>query len=201
MRTRGMTATLVVALVCAPLTSMGGAAAGRVDAARADAGWAGRPPLIPPPRPADFRRQVTSRYLPFRPGMRWVYRGFGSEGGDHEVVTVLSRTKVIAGVAATVVRDVVHNGGALTERTFDWYAQDDRGRVWYLGENTKAYEGGHVSTSGSWETGVHGARAGVVMFKRARVGAPYWQEFSRGRAEDQGLLLDRDTRVGVAGGH
>ena len=139
--------------------------------------------------------------MPLRPGMRWVYRGVGSEGGDHEIVTVLDRTKTVAGIRATVVRDVVHNGGHLTERTFDWYGQDDRGRVWYLGENTKAYEGGQVSTAGSWETGVRGARAGVVTFPHPRVGVRYWQEFLRGRAEDQGEVLDRATRVGVPAGH
>jgi hypothetical protein len=204
MTRRSVTLAVAVALVCAPLTSIGGApavAGAGVDAGRSDGVPRHRPQLKPLPRPAHFQRRVTSRYLPFLPGMRWVYRGFGSEGGDHEVVTVLSRTKLIAGVSATVVRDVVHNSGRLTERTFDWYGQDDRGRVWYLGENTKAYENGHVSRAGSWETGVHGARAGVVMFRHGRVGVRYWQEFWRGHAEDQGMLLDRDTRIGVAGGH
>lgn len=115
-------------------------------------------------------------------------------------MTVLTRTKQIAGIRATVVRDIVHNHGRLIERTFDWYAQDDRGRVWYLGENTKAFGGGHVSRHGSWKTGVHQAQPGVVMFRHPRLGVRYWQEFYRGHAEDQGQLLDRDTRVGVAAG-
>jgi hypothetical protein len=139
--------------------------------------------------------------MPLLPGMRWVYRGFGSEGHQRDVMTVLDRTKMIKGIRATVVRDIVHERGRLIERTVDWYAQDDRGRVWYLGERTKAFEGGHVSTEGSWETGVHGARAGVVMFKHPRVGARYWQEFLRGHAEDQGTVLDRSTKVGVPAGH
>jgi hypothetical protein len=115
-------------------------------------------------------------------------------------MTVLSRTKQIAGIRATVVRDVVRERGRLIERTFDWYAQDDLGRVWYLGENTHAYAGGHVSTVGSWETGVHGARPGVIMFKHPRLEVRYWQEFLSGQAEDQGQVLDLATRVGVPAG-
>ena len=204
MRTREKAAAAVIALACVPqlaAATSGGADASNAPAETTSSVSAHRPPLKPLPASSRFQRHVTNRYFPLRPGMRWVYRGFGSEGGDRDVVTVLGRTKQIAGIRATVVRDVVHNTGRLVERTFDWYAQDARGRVWYLGESTKAFEvGGHVSTAGSWETGVDGARAGVVMTKHPRVGVRYWQEFLRGDAEDQGVLLDRATRVGVPAG-
>ena len=203
MRNRGKGTLAAIALACvAPIAvaaASGGAAATGAAPPRSAATI--RPPLTPLPAPSHFQRHVTSRYFPLAPGMRWVYRGFGSEGGDRDVVTVLSRTKQIAGIRATVVRDVVHNHGRLIERTFDWYGQDDGGRVWYLGENTHAYEGGHVSTAGSWETGVHGARPGVIMFKHPRLEVRYWQEFLRGQAEDQGQVLDLATRVGVPAGH
>ena len=90
--------------------------------------------------------------------------------------------------------------GRLIERTFDWYAQDDAGRVWYLGENTHAYEDGQVSTEGSWQAGVDGAKPGIVMFRHPRVGVTYWQEFYRGHAEDQGTTLDLSTVVSVEAG-
>ena len=39
-----------------------------------------------------------------------------------------------------------------TEDTFDWYAQDSDGNVWYLGEDSREIENGQVvSTEGSWE--------------------------------------------------
>ena len=45
------------------------------------------------------------------------------------------------------------------ERTDDWYAQDRRGNIWYLGERTIEFaNGGQVSTEGSFEAGVDGAR-------------------------------------------
>jgi hypothetical protein len=209
MRKHGKAALAVVALaVASPLAAAAapGLAHMAPTATSTPSGMSGAPPALRPqlkplPAPSHFQRHVTSRFFPLRPGMRWVYRGFGSEGGDRDVVTVLSRTKMIAGIRATVVSDIVHNHGRLIERTFDWYAQDDRGRVWYLGESTKAFEGGQVSTEGSWETGVHGARPGVVMFKQPRLEVRYWQEFLRGAAEDQGQVLDLAARVGVPAGH
>jgi hypothetical protein len=203
MRNRGKAALAAIALACASPLAVAAASSGPAATAAAPPATAAaiRPQVTPLPAASHFQRHVTNRYFPLSPGMRWVYRGFGSEGGDRDVVTVLGRTKPIAGIRATVVRDVVHNHGRLIERTFDWYGQDDRGRVWYLGENTKAYEGGHVSTTGSWETGVHGARPGVIMFKHPRLEVRYWQEFLRGQAEDQGQVLDLATRVGVPAGH
>ncbi|MFN8233258.1 MAG: hypothetical protein U0V56_07240 [Actinomycetota bacterium] len=53
-----------------------------------------------------------------------------------------------------MVHDVVREAGALVENTWDWFAQDVCGSVWYLGEATREYEHGVVvSTQGSWEAG------------------------------------------------
>ena len=110
-------------------------------------------------------RHVDNPYFPLEPGTRWVYRGYGSEAGEKIVVRVLDRTRQIEGITATVVRDVVTEHGTLIEDTFDWYAQDDRGNVWYLGEATRAFDDdGTVSTAGSWEAGVDGAEAGIQMW-------------------------------------
>jgi hypothetical protein len=158
------------------------------------------PRLIPLPDADSFRRQVTNRYFPLRPGARWVYRGSGAEAGERVVVRVLHRTKTILGIRATVVSDIVTEDGRLVEKTFDWFAQDDRGRVWYLGESTKSFEDGVVSTEGSWRAGVNGARAGVVMFRHHPVNRLYWQEYLAGEAEDQGAVLNRNARAAVPAG-
>jgi hypothetical protein len=81
-------------------------------------------------------------------------------------------------VTATVVQDRVYTNGELTEDTFDWYAQDQDGNVWYLGEDTKELQGGQVvSTEGSWEAGVNGAEAGIIMW--ADPAAHLGEEYSR----------------------
>ncbi len=133
--------------------------------------------------------------------MRMFFRGHTVDGKEHTVVTVLSRTKRIEGITATVVRDVVSLHGRRIEHTLDWYGQDRRGNVWYLGEATRAFDHGQVDTEGSWEVGVHGARAGIVMFAHPRVGREYRQELYRGHAEDQAQVLDLSTQVGVPFGH
>lgn len=92
--------------------------------------------------------------------------------------------------------------GELIENTFDWYAQNECGNVWYLGENTKEYEDGKVvSTAGSWEGGIDGAQAGVVMPGEPQVGLAYRQEYYEGEAEDRGEIASLDEQVQVPFGH
>jgi hypothetical protein len=153
--------------------------------------------------PADFTTRIDNPYWPMKPGSRWVYRETDADGTKQRVeVTVTHRTKRVAGVKARVVHDVVTQGGALVENTYDWYAQDRAGNVWYLGEKTRDYENGKVvSTKGSWEAGVDGARAGITMPARPRVGMSYRQEHYPGHAEDRARILSLDEQAEVPFGH
>lgn len=91
-------------------------------------------------------------------------------------------------VECVVVRDTAWQGGELIERTFDWYAQDEKGTVWCFGEDTKEYKNGEAVTSaGSWETGVNGAQPGVVMQADPRPGQSYRQEYYE--AEDKAKVV------------
>jgi hypothetical protein len=154
------------------------------------------PPILPLPPPRDFVRVVDNAYQPFIPGTRWRYGGETPEGQERIRVKVLERTRTIEGIEATVVRDTVRLDGEVIEDTFDWYAQDRRGNVWYLGEATKEYENGQVvSTEGSWETGVDNAHAGVVTFAHPKVGDLYRQEYYAGHAEDVAKVLTLNTQA------
>ena len=74
--------------------------------------------------------------------------------------------------------------------------------MWYLGENTKEYEGGVVvSTAGSWEHGVDGASAGVTMPANPQLGQAYREEYRAGQAEDQAAVLSVDEQAQVPAGH
>jgi hypothetical protein len=140
----------------------------------------------------DAVRPIDNPYFPLVPGSRWVYRETATDGTVRRVVVkVTHRTRLIAnGVTARVVRDTVTENRRLVEDTFDWYAQDRRGNVWYLGEDTKDYENGRVvSTKGSWEAGVNGARAGLVMPAHPRPGMQYRQEYLAGEAEDKARVV------------
>jgi len=150
------------------------------------------------PDPTRFTTTIDNPFLPLVPGTVMRYRETGDDGTGRVVVRVTHRTKRIQGVRTVVVRDRAFLGDDLVEDTFDWYAQDRRGNIWYFGENTKEYENGRVvSTAGSWKAGRDGARAGIVMKAHPRVGATYYQEFSPGVAEDQATVLSRDLCVRV----
>jgi hypothetical protein len=158
---------------------------------------------IPTPSadPDDFVEGIDNPYLPLTPGSRWVYE---SRRVDPETVTVTvtGDTREIQGVTTTVVHDVVRDSaGRVVEDTFDWFAQDAAGNVWYFGEDTTEYDDrGRPDDSGSWEAGVDGARAGVVMPAEPRIGDGYRQESSPGRAEDRGEVLSLDESVNVGFG-
>jgi hypothetical protein len=143
--------------------------------------------------------QIDNPYWPMTPGSRWVYR----EGPQRIVVTVTRRTKLVAsGVTARVVHDRATEDGRIVEDTFDYYAQDRRGNVWYLGEDTTEYAHGKpVSTEGSWEAGIDGARAGIIMLAHPRVGRRYREERYPGHALDAAKVLSRSEQVQVPYGH
>jgi hypothetical protein len=89
----------------------------------------------------------------------------------------------------------------LAEETLDWYAQDQAGNVWYFGEDSKEIENGTVvSTKGSWEAGVDGAKPGVVMQANPQIGVSYRQEYYYGEAEDMAEVLSLSESVSVAFG-
>ena len=129
--------------------------------------------------PNNFVDVIDNPYLPYPVGASWTYEG--TEDGETESVevTVTPQRKEIMGISATVVRDTVTTAdGEVVEDTYDWFAQDRDGNVWYLGEDSTEFEDGKaVSTSGSWEAGVDGALPGIVMQAHPEVGQAYRQEY------------------------
>ena len=148
-------------------------------------------PRIPPP--GHFSKVIDNPYFPLPVGRTFVYRG--AENGKKELdrMHVTRRTKIIAGITATVVSDNVYEPPPkLAEKTFDYYAQDDRGNVWYLGEDTKEFlAGGKVDRAGSWLTGKGGAKPGLIMEADPRVPDSYRQECRTGEAEDLAWVVGR----------
>ena len=149
--------------------------------------------------PADFTNPMKNPYYPLTPGRVSVYRG--SEGGDHlvEHLTVTHQTKQILGVTTTVIHDVLFRNGVLGEKTTDWYAYDNSGNTWYFGEKTAVYKpNGQVqSREGSWEAGVNGAEAGIIMPANPGPTDAYRQEFLAGHAEDQAWIVANHGSVTV----
>lgn len=154
----------------------------------------GEAPYDPVLDPADFltadellAAASPNPYLPLVPGTTRRYAG-----GDETIeVTITDEVKLIFGIPALVVHDVASESGEVIEDTFDWFAQDIHGNVWYLGEISRDFEDGElVSIEGSWKAYRDFARPGIVMPAAARIGDVYRQEFALGDAEDAAAVLD-----------
>ncbi len=152
-------------------------------------------------RPADFSTHIDNPYFPMRPGTVWTYRETDGKDVERIRVKVLKRTTMIEGIRARVVRDVARSDGEVVESTFDWYAQDSGGSIWYLGEATKSYDDdGTVSTEGSWRHGKDGAQAGLLMPAKPRVGCDYREEYLAAEAEDRAAILAKSETLKVPTG-
>ncbi|GCD88556.1 hypothetical protein [Nocardioides sp. LS1] len=152
--------------------------------------------------PGAFATSKPNPYFPLKPGTVVRYRGVDEGHRLTERLTITHDTKMIQGVKTRVVHDVLRRAdGSVAERTWDWYAADQDGNVWYFGENTATYdEHGNVdSREGSWRAGRDGARAGIIMPAHPRPTDAYRQEFLRGHAEDQAWVVQNDATVRVAG--
>jgi hypothetical protein len=148
--------------------------------------------------PANFVATIDNPYFPLKPGTVRIYEGQTDMGFEHIEVTVTSDTKQILGVTCVVVKDSVTVDGKTEEETYDWYAQDKDGNVWYFGEDTKKYAAdGTVSTEGSFEAGVDGALPGILMEGNPQVGDTYREEYYLGHAEDEAEIVSVTEAVSV----
>ena len=128
----------------------------------------------------DFSNPTTidNEWLPLVPGTQLILAGLANRGGGllpHRVVfTVTDLTKVINGVRTVVIWDADLSAGQLVETELAFFAQDDEGNVWNLGEYPEEYEDGEfVGAPSTWIAGL-GAEAGVHMLAEPRQGTGYY---------------------------
>jgi hypothetical protein len=167
---------------------------------------AGEPVLVktanPEFDPDNFVSSITNPYLTLTPGTTFHYRSETPDGLELNDVSVTHDSKQILGVDVTVVHDQVFVDDELTEDTFDWYAQDKDGNVWYLGEDTRELENGVVvSMEGSWEAGVGDNQPGIIMLAHPKTGLFHHQEIAPDVAEDVARVLSLKAKVDVPFGH
>lgn len=136
--------------------------------------------------PSQFVSRIDNPYFPLVPGTTFFYEGQKDGIPARDEFFVTKDVKKILGVTTTVIRDRAFENNQLVEETFDWFAQDVDGNVWYFGEDATEFQNGvPVSHEGSWEAGVNGAMPGIVMEAHPRVGDSYKQECAAGVAEDE----------------
>ena len=143
--------------------------------------------------------KIDNKYFPLKPGTTFVYKGTKEGDPTRDTFEVTSKVKVIAGITTREIHDKLFTKGVLTESTQDWFAQDDNGNVWYFGEFTTDFSSGG-SHEGSWQAGVKGAKAGIIMEAQPKVGDTYNQEVAKGVAEDKATVLSLNDKVCVTYG-
>jgi hypothetical protein len=147
--------------------------------------------VIPTPSldPADFVGSIDNPWLPLVPGNEWEYDAASSPGSRSAVtVRVTDGSVEIQGVPATGVETVTTTREGPARTTVDWYAQDDAGNVWHVGEE------------GVWQAGVDGAEAGLAMPAHPRVGDGYRTEYAPGVAEGRAQVVALDGSASVTYG-
>jgi len=114
--------------------------------------------------------------VPLHVGAQYVYEGYTEEAGEripHRLeFTVTDLTKVIEGVRTLVAWVVDYSAGQLVEKEIAFFAQDNDGNVWYLGEHPEEYEDGQFVTAPTWIHGLADARAGIKMKGEPQLGTP-----------------------------
>jgi hypothetical protein len=119
--------------------------------------------------------RIDNRWSPLTPGMQFTFEGRANRGQGrlpHRVVfTVTDLTKVIDGVRTVVMWDRDFNAGQIVETELAFFAQDDDGNIWLLGEYPEEWEDGKFSGAPDvWFSGVDRAKAGVMMRADPRLG-------------------------------
>jgi hypothetical protein len=164
--------------------------------------WVLHGPYSPSVEPANFITTVDNRYFPLKPGTIFHYEGYKDAVSQVDDMVVTHQKKRILGITCTVVRDTVSQHGKPIERTFDWYAQDKQGNVWYMGEDAFELKNGRFARADdSWKSGVNVAKPGIIMRGNPRPGDVYRQEYyPRGAAMDQARVLGATTSIKVPQG-
>ena len=183
-----------------PMAAQG--SGGRRPTAPRPPAWALHGTYTPAIDPTNFVSRVENPYFPLQPGVSFHYAGVKDGAAQTDDVVVTHQVKNVLGVSCTVVRDTVSEHGKPLERTFDWYAQDKQGDVWYMGEDALELQNGRfVRASDSWEAGVKSAKPGIIMRGHPRGGQVHRQEYyPPGGALDQARVVATSAAASVPAG-
>ena len=150
---------------------------------------------------------IDNPYFPLIPGRVLSYQGDETDPDTGEVTTerndlfTTSATFEVRGVATTVIRDTVYEDDVIIEDTFDWYAQDTAGNVWYFGEIVVNYEYDDegnfigVNQDGQWSADDPGNDPGWIMKASPEFGPAYFIEHAPGIALDESIIAETGLSI------
>ena len=155
---------------------------------------------------------IDNKFFPLRPGAQFTFVGEANIGDEeprilpHIVVfTVTDMTKIISGVETLVIREqdfAIDEEGEqfLVEEELAFFAQDEDGNVWSLGEYAEEFEDGEfVGAPSTWINGVDDAQGGILVLRRQRRGTEYLQALVPSIEVADCGLVHRQGRIRVRG--
>ena len=181
-----------------------------------------RPPKRPtPPKPLTRKRQIhedfeaavfdnptviDNEWFSLTPGNRLVLSGETVEDGetfDHRIeFTVTDFTKEILGVQTVVAWIEDYSDDELVEAELAFYAQDNDGNVWFMGEYPEEYEDGEFVAAPTWIPGIEDARPGIKMYANPDPSLPPyyqgwgpavdWSDFGRVESVGEEVCVELD---------
>ena len=117
---------------------------------------------------------VDNKWMPLKPGMQFIYDGYTVDNDEkvkHKVIIIVTDLiKKINGVDTVVIWDRDFSNGYLEESELTFFAQDDDGNVWHLGQHSEIYEEDTLVGGAAWLVGhLEGAKAGIMMLSTPKV--------------------------------
>src|SRR5262245_40502956 len=134
----------------------------------------------------DFRNfsnptRIDNVWSPLTPGRRYVLEGVANRGLgvlEHTVVfAVTAVVKQVHGIDCLVGGDVYYSSGLLNEAELAFFAQDNDGNIWTMGEYPEEYDpvnGEFQGAPNTWFHGLEGAQAGTLMLANPKNGTGYY---------------------------
>ena len=147
---------------------------------------------------ADLAPTGTNPYLPVQPGKVLKL----AHGNDRLTVSILPDTKTVDGVTTGVLEEREEKDGQLIEVSRNFFATDrNTGDVYYFGEDVDNYKDGKIiNHESAWLAGEKGARFGLMIPGRPKVGDKFYQEIAPKVALDRVEVVSIDETVTTPAG-
>ena len=125
-----------------------------------------------------------------------------SNGIDSLTVTILNDTVTVDGVEVGVLEERETKDGKLVEVSRNFFATDkNTGDVYYFGEDVDNYKDGVIiDHESAWRAGEEGARFGLMIPGRPKVGDKFYQEIAPKVAMDRVEIVSMDETVRTPAG-
>ena len=147
---------------------------------------------------ADLAPTGTNLYLPIQPGKVLKL----AHGNDRLTVSILLDTKTVDGVTTGVLEEREEKNGQLIEVSRNFFATDrNTGDVYYFGEDVDNYKNGKIiNHESAWRAGEKGARFGLMIPGKPKVGDKFYQEIAPKVALDRVEVVSVDQTVRTPAG-